>query len=195
MLTVRSLPVSTQEQREPLVRLEDRGTEDNVLLLVEDWTVLGLCLTAGVQVRGTLTVLTMDCAGQNYWTNVLIILTIQSFFSFDGCADTCVDGPRPQPRPSSLPTPRPQPVVFEEEEIESIVRPQVINTTRRPTTPRKTTARQTTRPTPPAPTTYRPSFKPPGITTGYSYETPDSGLQSLYGPPDTARRGRKGRRG
>jgi len=123
---------------------------------------------------------------------------------FDGCADTCVDGPRPkpqprpssqpQPRPSSRPTPRPQPVVFEEEEIETVVRPLVIKTTSRPTTPRRTTKSQ--RPTtPPAPTTYRPSFTKPEITTGYSYETPDPDLPSLYGPPDTARRGRKGRRG
>ena len=183
---------------------------ESVLLLLMDLSALELCPTAGVQARGTLTVLTMDCAGQNYWSNVLCLLTVQPCFSFDGCADTCVDGPqpqsKPQPRPTSRPqpkqtprpTPRPQPVVFEEE---------VIITTRRPTTPRRTTPR----PTPPAPTTYRPSFTTPITTTGYNYETPapdvqlvinrpstpDPGLPSLYGPPAPARRGRgrKGRRG
>merc|ERR1719483_1296151 len=62
MSTVRSPPVSTQQLRELLVRLEDQAMEESVLLLEKDWTVLGLCLTAGVQARGTLTVLTMDCA-------------------------------------------------------------------------------------------------------------------------------------
>ena len=120
------------------------------------------------------------------------------YFSFDGCADTCVDGPkpqpqpqprptaRPQPRPTKRPVPRPQPVQFEEEEIETVVNPEVIYTTRRPTPSLKTT--------PPAATTYRPSFTTPKTTAGYSYETPDPGLPSLYGPPASVRRGRKGRR-
>jgi len=129
---------------------------------------------------------------------------------FDGCADTCVDGPKPnpqprpqlrptkrpapipQPRPTQRPAPRPQPVVIEEEEVETIVNP-VIKTTRRPNTPSKTTSRP--RPTQPAPTTYRPAFTTPKTTTGYSYETPDPDLPSLYGPPAPGRRGRTGRRG
>ena len=37
---------------------------DSALLLVQVWTVLELCLTAGVQDRGTQTVLSMVCAGK-----------------------------------------------------------------------------------------------------------------------------------
>ena len=138
-----------------------------------------------------------------------LTFTIQSSFSFDGCADTCVDGPKPQPQPrpqprptqrprpqpTQKPIPRPQTVIFEEEEIESVVNP-VIKTTRRPTTP-------------PAPTTYRPSFTTPETTTGYSYEAPAPDVQlvlnkpnrpaqeglPLYGPPAPVRRGRQSSRG
>jgi len=110
---------------------------------------------------------------------------------FDGCADTCVDGPRPKPkaRPSSRPQPGPLPVVFEEEEFETVVKPQVIKTTRQPKTPRRTTQRLS----PPAPTTYRPSFTTPKTTAGYSYEAPDPKVQLVINRP--GRRGRKGRRG
>jgi len=118
---------------------------------------------------------------------------------FDGCADTCVDGPKPsqrpppQPRPTTKrPPPRPQPVVFEEEEVETVDTPEVIKSTRKPPT-----QGPTYRPTPPAPTTYRPSFTTPRTTTsaGYNYETPDPALPSLYGPPVSGRRGRRGRKG
>ena len=116
--------------------------------------------------------------------------TIQ-YFSFDGCADTCVDGLKPQPNPKPnpsnepqpRPTPTPQPVVFEEENIETVIN-QVIKSTRGPNPPRRTT--------PPAPTTYRQSLTTPQTTTGYSYETPDPGLPYLYGPPAQGRRGRRG---
>ena len=44
--------------------VEEVVVEDSALLLVQVWTVLELCLTAGVQDRGTQTVLSMVCAGK-----------------------------------------------------------------------------------------------------------------------------------
>ena len=73
MWTVQPQPVSTQQLREHLVRLEVMEMEDSVLLLLEEWIVLELCPTAGVQARGTLTVLLMDCVGESYWSRVLYI--------------------------------------------------------------------------------------------------------------------------
>jgi len=143
----------------------------------------------------------LDCAGavSNCWSPGQrdTDCPLNGLCCFDGCADTCVDGPKPtprpgpRPRPTKRPSPRPQPVVFEEEEIESVVSPEVIKTTRKPPT-----QGPTYRPTQPSPTTYRPAFTTPRTTTssGYSYETPDPSLPSLYGPPDSGRRGRKGRR-
>jgi len=143
----------------------------------------------------------LDCAGavSNCWSPGQrdTDCPLNGLCCFDGCADTCVDGPKPtprpvpQPRPTKRPSPRPQPVVFEEEEIESVVSPAVIQPTRKPPT-----QGPTYRPTQPSPTTYRPAFTTPRTTTssGYSYETPDPALPSLYGPPDSGRRGRKGRR-
>jgi len=100
--------------------------------------------------------------------------------------------PRPQPTPTVRPrpqtTPRPQPVVFEDDQIDPIITARPVVPTRRPTTPPKTSRTKTA---PPA-TTYRPFFTTPKTTSlpGYSYETPDPGLPSLYGPPDQDRRGR-----
>ena len=73
MWIVQPQPVSTQQLREHLVRQEVMEMEDSVLLRLEEWTVLALCPTAGVQDRETLTVLSMDFAGECYWSRVLEI--------------------------------------------------------------------------------------------------------------------------
>ena len=71
MWTVQPQLVSTQQLREHLLKVMEM--EDSVLLLLEEWIVLELCPTAGVQARGTLTVLLMDCVGESYWSRVLYI--------------------------------------------------------------------------------------------------------------------------
>ena len=73
MWTVQQQPVSTQQLREHLLRLEVMDMEDSVLLRLEEWTAMALCPTAGVQDRETLTVLSMDFAGECYWSRVLDI--------------------------------------------------------------------------------------------------------------------------
>lgn len=116
---------------------------------------------------------------------------------FDGCADTCVDGPAPAPKPTAprptpaaprptpaaprpTPAPKPEPVIAEEESEQL---PQSVPT-----------------PTPaPVPT---PAPAPIKTTAGYNYEIPDiqleitkpsrpaPGLPTLYGAPPPGRKRR-----
>ena len=150
------------------------------------------------------TVQTADSAGE--MTTLITVITSRCttpLFSFDGCANTCLDSPNQSPvtrRPSRPPSiqsssssppqpqttrrPRPPP-----SRATSGPRPR---TTPRPQPRPVTTPRATPRPSPgPVITTYRPSFSAP--TPGYSYPSPppgdqliirpDNTLPLLYGPP------------